>query len=83
MVYNIFRYELVKYISVIDLIYRTYYFEKKKNKISFDETSGFGGLLSYLEYGAYTDKGRKASDLGLPSNVIKHIDGGRKNFDAL
>lgn len=80
LVYNIFRYELVKYISVIDLIYRTI-ISKKENK-SFDETTGFGGLLSYLEYGAYTDKGRKASDLGLPSNVIKHIDGGRKNFDA-
>lgn len=53
---------------MIDPIYRTI-ISRKENK-SIDDISWFGSLLSYLEYGAYTDKGRKASDLGLPINVI-------------
>lgn len=79
IVYNIFRYELVKYISVIDLIYKT--ITSINKNIHIDEVSGFGTLLSYLEYGAYTEKGRKASDLGLPSNVIKQIEGKNIQLD--
>jgi hypothetical protein len=79
IVYNIFRYELVKHISIIDLIYKTIVSMKKGIKI--EEVQGLGTLLSYLEYGAYTEQGRKASDLGAPANVIKHIEGSKKKLD--
>lgn len=79
VIYNIFRYELVKHISVIDLIYKTII--SMKENIMIENVQGFGALLSYLEYGAYTEKGRKASDLGAPVNVIKHIEGRKKDLD--
>lgn len=28
-----------------------------------------------MEYGAYTEKGRKISDFGVPQNIIDHIEG--------
>lgn len=72
IVYNIFRYELVKHIGLIDLVYRTIYAQRHETDI--DGVKGFSPLLSYLEYGAYTEKGRKASDYGISFNLLKHIE---------
>jgi len=49
------------------------YMDKEKNNI--DDVQGFSSLLSFLEYGAYTKKGRKISDFGVPQNIIDHIEG--------
>ncbi|MDY0142597.1 MAG: DEAD/DEAH box helicase family protein [Bacteroidales bacterium] len=72
IVYNIFRYELAKHIGVIDLIYRTIY--GNLHEIPIDEVTGFSSLLSYLEYGTYSEKGRKASDYGVSQNILKHLE---------
>ncbi|MDY2902443.1 MAG: DEAD/DEAH box helicase family protein [Bacilli bacterium] len=79
IVYSIFRYELVKHISIMDLIYRTIYSEFAG--VNKDEVESFKGLLSYLEYGAYTEKGRKASDFGVPFKVLEHIENNRTELD--
>lgn len=78
-VYNIFRYELVKHISVMDLIYRTIYADLLK--INIDDVVGFNSLLSFLEYGAYTEKGRKVSDFGVPFRVLQFIENNTIELD--
>ena len=72
IVYSIFRYELVKHISIMDLIYRVIYSELFK--IDIDSIVGFNSLLSVLEYGAYTEKGRKVSDFGVPFRVLQFLE---------
>ncbi len=72
IVYSVFRYELVKHISVMDLIYRTVY--SNMFNVNIDDVVGLNSLLSYLEYGAYTEKGRKASDFGVPFKVLEYIE---------
>lgn len=79
IVFNIFRYELVKYVGIIDLIYRTII--SKKSGESIDEVQGFSRILSYLEYGAFTEKGRKISDFGVPYNVVRYIEQSTRKLD--
>ncbi|MBI9008472.1 MAG: DEAD/DEAH box helicase family protein [Tenericutes bacterium] len=79
LVYNIFRYELVKHIGLIDLVYRTIY--ANIYKVNLDEVNGFSSLLSYLEYGAYSEKGRKVSDYGVSQNLLKYIDNNKIILD--
>lgn len=83
LVFNIFRYQLCKYIGVFDAFY-TYIIEKKQNKQS-DEILGFSLLLQKLEYGATTGIGKQISDYGVPFSVIAYIDTENKqirdNFD--
>ena len=79
VVYNIFRYELAKHIGIIDLIYRVIY--SYKFNVSEDEVVGFSSLLSYLEYGTYSEKGRKASDFGVSHNILKFIENKKNNID--
>jgi hypothetical protein len=79
IVYNIFRYELAKHIGIIDLIYRSIY--GNLNKIPVDDVTGFSSLLSYLEYGAYSEKGRKASDYGVSHNILKHLENSKIEID--
>lgn len=70
LIYNTFRYELVKYLGLLDIIY---------SKIMYDElgqeVEGLSSLLSYLEYGCYSPEAKKASDFGVPFKVVKIIDG--------
>lgn len=79
MVYSVFRYELVKHISVMDLIYRTVY--SNMFNVNIDDVVGLNSLLSYLEYGAYTEKGRKASDFGVPFKVLEYIENPKISLD--
>jgi hypothetical protein len=79
VVYNIFRYELAKHIGIIDLIYRVIY--SNKFSVSEDEVVGFSSLLSYLEYGTYSEKGRKASDFGVSHNILRFIENKKNNID--
>ena len=79
IVYSVFRYELVKHISIMDLIYRTIYSDMFDVKI--DDVIGLNSLLSYLEYGAYTENGRKASDFGVPFKVLEYIENKKITLD--
>lgn len=81
LVYTIFKYYLVKYLGVFDLIYRFHY-SKIYNR-NFDDVGGIQILLKKLEYSALTVKGRKLSDYGVPFEIIRYYEGdrGTKNFD--
>lgn len=72
LIFNTFRYQLVKYLGVFNVMYK---FErsKKLNK-NFDNIHGIDKLLSKLEYNALTQEGRIVSDYGVTESIIKYYD---------
>lgn len=81
LIYTTFKYHLVKYLGVFDLLYR--YHISQIDKRNFDDVSGIQILLHRLEYNALTIEGKKLSDYGVPFALIKFYDenGARKEFD--
>lgn len=71
-VYNTLKYQVVKYLGVFNIMYKFYISQRTKQPI--DEISGLDSLLTKLEYNAFTDKGRIASDFGVPSSVIDYYE---------
>lgn len=82
MVYNVFKYQLVKYLGVFNLIYQ--HIMAQKEGVSIDEISGITTLLQKLEYNAFSSKALILSDYGVPSKLVDYYDdpNGRKNFDS-
>ena len=78
-IFNTFKYGLVKYLSLFDLMYK-HYISCEKN-IPFDQINGLESLIFKLEYNAQTPKGLVASDYGAPNKVIKYFDGQIKLSD--
>jgi helicase C-terminal domain protein len=81
LIYTIFKYHLVKYLGVFDLLYRFHYSQVYRK--DFDNVTGIQILLQRLEYNALTNTGRKLSDFGVPFELVKYYDGSvtTKNFD--
>nr|WP_238991166.1 helicase-related protein [Streptococcus uberis] len=81
LIYTTFKYQLVKYLGVFDLLYRYHY--SKIYRKDFLEVKGIQILLQRLEYNALTDNGRKLSDYGVPFEIVKFYEGNtlNKNFD--
>ena len=71
-VFNTLKYQLVKYLGVFNLMYK-FYISRAKG-INLDEVSGIDILLLKLEYNATSDKGRLASDYGVPSKIVEYYD---------
>ena len=72
LTFNLFKYELVKYLGVFDLLFR---FEmSQRTQHSVDEIFGINTLLKYLEYNSITEEGKKISDYGVPFNVLHYVD---------
>ena len=84
--FNILKYQLVKYLGVFNIMYK--FLESQKRGVSFDDIHGIERLLMKLEYNAISEKGRLASDYGVPSKIIEYYDNEknreaiRKQFDA-
>lgn len=84
-VYNTLKYQLVKYLGVFNIMYKFYL--SRKNNIEFDDVVGIDKLLVKMEYNAFTDQGRLASDYGVPTNILNYYENEteapniRKNFD--
>lgn len=81
LIYTIFKYHLVKYLGVFDLLYRFHY--SRVYRRNFNDVAGIKLLLQRLEYNALTNTGRKLSDYGVPFELVKYYDGvvNTKNFD--
>ncbi|WP_423218117.1 helicase-related protein [Streptococcus equinus] len=81
LVYNTFKYHLVKYLGTFDLLYRFYISNIDRKK--FDEETGIQLLLQRLEYNALTESARKLSDYGVPFSLVSYYDNetGEKTFD--
>jgi hypothetical protein len=72
LIYNTFKYQLVKYLGVFNLMYK--YYISKIEKIHFEDTSGIEILLIKLEYNAFSDKAKIASDYGVPNKIVAYYD---------
>lgn len=73
-VFNTLKYQLVKYLGVFNIMYKYYLSTKFNNKM--DDNLGIDKLLIKLEYNAVTEKGRLASDYGVPSSIVEYYDRG-------
>jgi late competence protein required for DNA uptake (superfamily II DNA/RNA helicase) len=71
-VYNILKYQVVKYLGVFNIMYKLSQF--KKTNQPFEEDSGLDRLLTKLEYNALTENGRIASDFGVPSSIVDYYE---------
>lgn len=80
--YNILKYQVVKYFGVFNLMYK-YYLSIKEN-MPIDQVVGIDAILMKLEYNALTEKGRIASDYGVPQKVIDYYENENRNvsFDS-
>ena len=72
LVYNTFKYQLVKYLGVFNTMYK-YYLSQRDVK-PFDEILGLDRLLTKLEYNAFSDQAKVASDYGVPQRIIDYYD---------
>lgn len=70
--FNLFRYHLVKYLGIFDLIYR--HLEAARKSCSVDDVAGLSILLQMLEFNSKTADGKIVSDYGVPFNVLHYID---------
>ena len=71
-VYNILKYQVVKYLGVFNIMYKLSQF--KTTNQPFEEVSGLDRLLTKLEYNALTENGRIASDFGVPSSIVDYYE---------
>jgi hypothetical protein len=71
-VYNILKYQVVKYLGVFNVMYKLS--QSKKTNQAFEEISGLDRLLTKLEYNALTTSGRIASDFGVPSSIVDYYE---------
>lgn len=72
LIFNTFKYQLVKYLGIFNLMYK--YIESKKQDIEIDEVSGIDKLLIKLEYNAFSEEARIASDFGVPQKIVDYYD---------
>lgn len=85
LVYNLFKFQLVKYLGVFNIMYK--FVQSQKTKKEFEDIIGIDKLLMKLEYNATSEKGRLASDYGVPNKIIEFYDHEenqkiRKKFDS-
>ena len=84
-VYNTLKYQVVKYLGVFNIMYKFYRSQVTKQPI--EEVSGLDRLLTKLEYNAFTEFGRIASDFGVPTAIVNYYEDSenseniKKSFD--
>ncbi len=71
-VYNVLKYQLVKYLGVFNLMYK--FLESQRLNKSLDDITGIDKLLVKLEYNSTSEKGKLASDYGVPNKIIEYYD---------
>jgi len=72
LIFNTFKYQLVKYLGVFNLMYK--FWKSEKEKLEFEEVPSLNKLLIKLEYNAFSEEARIASDYGVPQKVIDYYD---------
>lgn len=73
LVYNTFKYQLVKYLGVFNIMYK--YRLSVLNRQVIEDVQGLDRLITKLEYNAYSDQAKIASDYGVPQRIIDYYDG--------
>ena len=72
LIFNTYKYQLVKFLGVFNLMYK--FWISVNNNIEFEEVSGIDKLLIKLEYNAFSEEARTASDYGVPQKIIDYYD---------
>lgn len=73
LVYNTFRYQLVKYLGIFDIMYK--YVKSIQTGEPIDDIVGITLLLQKLEHNAFNENARIVSDYGVPFTIIQYYDG--------
>lgn len=72
LVFNTFKYQLVKYLGVFNLMYK--FRVSQLRNMEFIDVEGIDKLLVKLEYNAFSSEARTASDYGVPQKIIDYYD---------
>lgn len=72
LIFNTFKYQLVKYLGVFNLMYK-FKISQYLNK-EFENVIGIDKLLIKLEYNGFSPEARIASDYGVPQKIIDYYD---------
>lgn len=84
LTFNLFKYHLVKYLGIIDILLK-YRMSKIYNCNIEDIKTSIAKLISLLEYNCIDENAKKISDYGVPFKVIKYLNSNdetiRRQFD--
>lgn len=72
LIFNTYKYQLVKFLGVFNLMYK--FWISITYDINFEEVNGIDKLLIKLEYNAFSEEARIASDYGVPQRIIDYYD---------
>ena len=72
LTFNLFKYNLVKYLGLFDLLLR-FIISKRENE-NIDNVIGINSLLQLLEYNSLSSIGKQISDYGVPYKVLRAVD---------
>ncbi|WP_298147543.1 DEAD/DEAH box helicase [Flavobacterium sp.] len=72
LIFNTYKYQLVKFLGVFNLMYKFWF--SYTYGINFEEVNGIDKLLIKLEYNAFSEEARIASDYGVPQRIIDYYD---------
>lgn len=72
LIFNTYKYQLVKFLGVFNLMYKFWF--SITYDINFEEVNGIDKLLIKLEYNAFSEEARIASDYGVPQRIIDYYD---------
>jgi len=70
-VYNTLKYQVVKYLGAFNAMYKYY---QQTNSERGTKIIGIDLLIMKLEYNAITERGRIASDYGVPYSIIEYYE---------
>jgi hypothetical protein len=71
-VYNILKYQVVKYLGVFNVMYKLVQSQAAGN--NYDDINGIERLLIKLEYNAVSEEGRIVSDYGVPNAIVEYYE---------
>lgn len=71
-VFNVLRYDAVKYFGTFNLMYK--FWVSQRSQIDIAEVTGIDSLLQTMEYNAKTPKAMLAMDYGVPMKIVKYYD---------
>ena len=72
LIFNTYKYQLVKYLGIFNLMYK--FIEARKQDIEYDDVIGIDKLLIKLEYNAFSEEAKIASDFGVPQKIVDYYD---------
>ncbi len=73
IVYSIFKYQLVKFLGVFDIIYRSV--KAKEDEADINNIVGINTLIELLEHNAFEKEAQILNDYGVPFSLVDYYEG--------